>query len=323
MSTDVGELLRRAASAPLGPVDYDWVDRRARERRRRRNLVRLAAASVATVSVVGVAGAVATSAPDGDAVVTPAPAASAATTTATTTTTTTRTAPSTANRLVPVVRSDGSRATMPLVLPDGSRVELTLPGGGAWDGIWRGMEAHPYVGFNLSGVEESDVIAPAGGVAWFAARGHPEAEILAEPGRTVTLWDVSDVDGRRGYLVFDFGTWVVGVAAGSMSDAQLRTFARNLHGSLADGFLVLRTTTPLRFLKPEEGGPPYIILVDGARRGVEVRRASCTRVLWDTGEWNTDNRASVCRPEWGVTVDVHGPRAFVDDVLAVLDVRSQ
>jgi hypothetical protein len=313
MSTDVGELLRRAASAPLGPVDYDWVDRRARERRRQRNLVRLAAASVAAVAVIGVTGAVATSTRAGDAVVTPAPAASAATTT---------TAPSTANRLVPAVRRDGSLATMPLVLPDGSRVELTLPGGGAWDGIWRGMEAYPYVGFNLSGVEESDVIAPAGGVAWFAARGHREAEILAEPGRTVTLWDVSDVDGRRGYLVFDFGTWVVGVAAGSMSDAQLRTFARSLHGSIAEGFLVLRTTAPLRFLKPEEGGPPYIILVDGARRGVEVRRASCTRVLWDTGEWNTDNRASVCRPEWGMTVDVHGPRAFVDDVLAVLDVRS-
>lgn len=317
MKTDVGELLRRAASSPLGPVDYDWVDRRARERRLRRNLVRVVAASAATVAVVGVAGAVATSGPGGRPTVTPGPAAS----TTTTPTTTPRTAPAIANRLTPTVRRNGSRATMPLVLPDGSRVELTVPAGGAWDGIWRGMGAWPYVGFDLAGIDQSDVIAPPGGLAWFAERGHREAQVLAEPGRSVTLWEVSDVDGRRRYLVFDFGDWVVGVGAGSMNDAQLRTFARNLEGSLADGFLVLRPTAPLRFMGPEDGAAPYILMVDGSRRGVEVRRASCSRVLWDTGEWDSDNRASVCRPEWGVTVDVHGPRAFVNAVLEALDVR--
>jgi hypothetical protein len=309
MNADVGELLRRAASPPLGPLDYDWVDRRARERRRRRNLLRVVAASAATVAVVGVAGVVATSAPDDDnPVVVPTPAASS---------TATQAAPRTANRVAPAVRRDDSGVAMPLVLPDGSRVELSLPASSAWEG----MEANPYVGFGLAGTAQLDVVVPPGGLAWFAARGHREAEILAEPDRTVTLWEVRDIDGLRRYLVFDFGTWVVGVKDESMSDAQRRTFARSLHGSLADGYLVLRTSAPLRFLGPEDGGAPLIQMVDRARRGISVQRAACTRVLWDTGEGDPANRASVCRPEWGVTVEVHGPRAFVDAVLATLEVR--
>jgi hypothetical protein len=314
MSADVGELLRRAASSPVGPLDYDWVDRRARERRRRRNLLRVVGASAATVAVVAAVGVVATS--GGPAVVTPAPAPSAVTAPAVTA----PAAPWTANRVVPVVRRHGSGVVMPLVLPDGSRVEVSLPASSVWDD----MDANPNVGLYLEGVGERDVIVPRGGLAWFAARGLQEAEILAEPGRTVTLWEVREEGELRRYLVFDFGAWVVGVR-GEMSDAQLRTFARSLHGSLVDGFLVLRPAAPLRFLGPEDGATPPMTQVgdDRARRGIAVWRAGCSRVLWDTGEGFPANRASVCRPEWGVSVEVYGARAFVDSVLGSLKVTSE
>jgi len=304
---DVRDVLTRAAAKPRAHVDYDEIDRRARARRWRR--ARLRAAGVSLAAVTTVAGVAALRAPGGDPDVRPAPAVP------------TTAAPWIENSLPAPARTAGERVLMPLVLPDGTRVELSLPRGVDWGG----MPAVPYGGVELPGAATRDIHMLRGGLAWFAAEGRKERDLPSAPGQAVSLWSMRDPNGPGRYLVVDLGSWVVGVwdAAGGagMTDEQLRTVAQNLRGTVTDGFLVLRATGPLRLLGAGSGAAPAVQVGDPTGVGLTVLAEPCrTETRWVSGTAE-EAEAGVCRPGWGVTVRVHGPRDVVDGVRGSIDVR--
>jgi hypothetical protein len=304
VSAEVRDVLARAAAEPRIPVDYDEIDRRARARRRRRTRLRVAGASLAAAAAVaGVAVVAAPDEPD----VRPAPAVSVTG------------APWIENSLPAPVRTSGARVLMPLVLPDGTRVELSLPRGVDWGG----MPMVPYGGVDLPGVFTSDFHVLPGGLAYFASEGRLERELFSAPGRVATLWSMHDPNGPRRYIVVDFGSWVIGIWGASLAetDEQLRTVAENFGGTVTDGFLVLRATAPLRLLGAGSGAAPAVQVGDRTGIGLTVAAEPCSDdTSWVSGT-AAEAEAGVCRPGWGVSVRVHGPRDVVDSVRGSVDVR--
>jgi hypothetical protein len=302
---EVREALARAAAQPRMPVDYDEIDRRARARGRRRTRLRVAGVSLAAATAV--AGAVVV-APRDDHDVRPAPAVPVTG------------APWIENRLPASVRTAGGRALMPLVLPDGTRVELSLPRGVDWGG----MPVVPYGGVELPGVFTSDFHVLRGGLAYFASEGRMERELFSAPGRVATLWTMHTPGGPGRYVVVDFGSWVIGIWGASQvkTDQQLQTIAENFTGTVTDdGFLVLRPTGPLRLLGAGSGAAPAVEVGDPAGLGLTVAAEPCTTdASWVSGT-AAEAEAGLCRPAWGVTVRVHGPRDVVDSVRDAIDVR--
>jgi len=106
-----------------------------------------------------------------------------------------------------------------------------------------------------------------------------------------------------------------------MTDEQLRTVAQHLRGTVTDGFLVLRPTGPLRLLGAESDAAPAVQVGDPTGIGLTVLAEPCrTDTRWVSGTAE-EAEAGVCRPGWGVTVRVHGPRDLVDSVRGSVDVR--
>jgi hypothetical protein len=295
VSAEVRELLARAAARPRTAADYDEIDRRARARGRRRTAGRVAGLSLAAATVVAGVAAVA---PRQDRGVRPAPAVSVTG------------VPWTDNSLPAPARTVGARVRMPLVLPDGTRVELSLPRGVDWGG----MPAVPYGGVAVDDVLTSDFHVMRGGLAYFAGEGDLQRTLLTAPGRVVSYWMMYTPGGPGYYVVVDFGPWVIGIwgVQRLKTEEQLRALAENLTGTVTDdGFLVLRPTGPVRLLGPGSGAAPTIHVGDLAGTGLSVTAEPCTRdTTWLTGT-REQSEAGACRPGWGVTVRVHGPRDIV------------
>jgi hypothetical protein len=210
---------------------------------------------------------------------------------------------------------------MPLVLPDGTRVELSVPRGVDW----AGMPLVPYGGVELPGVFTSDFHVMPGGLAYFAREGSMERELVSAPGRVASLWTMYTPGGPGRYVVVDFGSWVIGIWGVSLAETeeQVRTVAENLTGTVTDdGFLVLRATGPLRLLGAGSGAAPAIQIGDPTGVGLTVAAEPCTRATdWVSGT-PAESEAGTCRPGWGVTVRVHGPREIVDGIRDDIEVRS-
>ena len=100
----------------------------------------------------------------------------------------------------------------------------------------------------------------------------------------------------------------------------MQTWADNLHGTTtADGFLVLDATGPLDLSEAVSGAPATLELGEAVGPGLSIKDQPCGEPIVDrTGL----GFATLCRPEWGATVDINdGAGTLVDLLETGLTVR--
>ncbi|HKF00133.1 MAG TPA: hypothetical protein VKG45_14530 [Actinomycetes bacterium] len=316
MARDLAELLRQAAHVPAEPLDAGDLRRRGRRLRRRRRVVRGVALTVLLVMVpVGMAGigylrSREPGVADRPAVTVPPPPE----------------APPqrTANAIRPPTRAEGSDEVMPVVFLDGTSAEVVYPK--ALD--LAGLRARPAGSAELAGCCARDFFVPPGGAAWFADAGERLARLSGAGGRQVTVWPAPESEGAGRYLVFQFGSWWVGVwdqAGGSaMTDQQLADWAAHLDGQqTSEGFLVLRPDGPLRLVGPGTAkAAPRLEFGAPDERMVALTLGPCPRASTTRSADGAQLLAETCRPEWAMSVEVHGDPDWVESVLDGLKIRG-
>ena len=305
MSERLRTALRRAADVPVRPENYDAIAVAAARRTRNARLRRSAAGVVAVALVAVAVVAWPSAGPDGprppDAVE-PSPSGNAV--------------------RLPGVRT-GDTMRFPLTFIDGTAAELTVPVAAGLDT----MAVRPTGGARLPGVSDRDVVVPAGGLAWFAGIGTRARELSRTGGKTVSVWTVTEPDGGpTRYLVYEFGSWVVGVWDGAngarMSEAELQVWAENLNGrTTPEHLLVLQATPPLEVLGAGSGAAPSLVWGDVAGTSLTARLAPCAAPVDDASGSAGYRFRTICRPEWGVHVELTGTAEFVDTVGAAVSVR--
>ena len=320
MTLDVREALTRAAHTPTGPTDYAALERSVLARRRRRvGLMAATAATAATVVAMAVAPFLTDTDRDRDRAEDASPPVTLVPSPRESDPVTARWVP---NRLnVPAVE-DGDLHRLTVTLPDGASFEVSAPVEAGLDRL----TAHPFGAGAVPGASSRDFIFPPGGLFWFESVGSQERELRSTDGASVTLWNVDESEGGPlRYLVFEFGDWVLGVwdgAGGSqMSDAELETWADNLHGTTtSDGFLVLSATGPLDLSASTSGAVATLTLGEAVGPGLSVFDETCEEPVTDI----SPGFASLCRPEWGASVHVNdGGGTLVDLLETGLTVRPR
>jgi hypothetical protein len=310
VTNDLSDLFERAFPAGTGEYDRADVERRGRRlvRRRRTLMVLVSAGVVAAVLVtVGVAtGGILR--PDSDPPVASQPTPSP-----------------TAERgaFVPRTRIEGDRTVLPVTFPDGTRAEVVYPTelriaelGVRPKGGWGTLE-----GTEFDGCCARDFLFGYGS-------GTPDALATDRANKTFTGVDGRPVHlvpavsgGLSDYLVFQVGSWRVGVWA-SMADDRLATWAAHLRTQVdADGFLVLRADAPLRLAEAGVGGPPFALefgAPDGSRQ-LSVELKTCAAAV---SEGDAAHGLSVCKPQWSMWVTATGDSRFVQEVASRIEIRD-
>ena len=222
--------------------------------------------------------------------------------------------PREAPRFQPVsTRIDERRVLLPLVLADGTRLELVLPrnladrvGGftpAAAVADWHG-EMHKSLEVYYGGIDE--VIGDL----------TPVAEFHDASGNSVPYFDLGEGDH---VLVFQFGSWVVLARedGAHVTDDERARFASLLRGfETPEGFLVLDPVWPLTIThNGTPGGWLDGEFTDSRLIGIAAQR-TCPNPSLQTGRGYAitveSHRVSVCSPEHSIAV--HGSDVSIQDL---------
>ena len=211
---------------------------------------------------------------------------------------------------VPEVFVDQGVASMVVLFPDGSTVDLAWPADldlvsdGLLPYAWAQIPHRVARDFVIRHGEVPDVLATLG-----------DARLLQEypngVGGTVGLWQVSgdEVD----YLAFDFDPWTVLVydyrGFGRMSDADRELWATNFHGMTTDeGFLTLTADHPLRLSLAGEYPSPMQIALHSPRGVVWLVPEDCAPGF--VSEIDLDDFAHWCDGSGRISIRVSGTPEF-------------
>lgn len=232
------------------------------------------------------------------------------------------------NRFVPPTRAEGHRVVMPVLLPNGQRIELTYPRSLALARLGFNPEAE--ASWNARSIPKPccDRTILSNYMTLREAYGDatPVTTFPGFDGRPVGLYN----GAPRGmpntdYLVYRFGPWLVEVDVGSkrqtfgdaMTEHERAVWARSPVGDVSqDGFLRLKVRAPLENLRSSDnliGAPrvasPQVELIAGRcspRSSADV--ATRNRSVQGDGE----QLVAWCDRATGFRIAVTGPSQFVN-----------
>ncbi|MGH2767860.1 MAG: hypothetical protein ACRDIF_02765, partial [Actinomycetota bacterium] len=240
----------------------------------------------------------------------------------------------TALPFIPPTRTDGALKVMPLVLPDGTSLELIY--GGPTD--LAALGARPFISGELEGCCQRQLVIEHGQAQSFYRTTEPGPKFPGAQGNQVRL--AEDLERTGKFLVFQFRDWNVGLSDGDttvLTPSQQASFASSLGGRVTpEGFLVLEAKPPLSLVPAGKATGPGMELGSIRRRGVVVMPRACTPFeddrleqvevrdgtlpLLKTGRGRFF--ALLCLADLQVQVQAYGDESFIRSALGSLTVRA-
>lgn len=221
---------------------------------------------------------------------------------------------------VPPTQIEGDRTVVPVVFPDGTRVDLSFSAD--LDLTSHGLA--PYSSGRSPGFDR-DFFIRYGPVDEFAAEYSWELldTYLDDADESVGFYRIpgDEVD----YLAFQFERWLVLVydyrlaASGPrMTDEDRVIWVENFHGTVTDeGFLVLEATPPLTLAQEGDHAGPQLSL-HGSDGGLTLYLADCEST--DDPE-RTDDYVNWCHAASEIRIMASGTADFMNRVVSDLEIR--
>jgi hypothetical protein len=232
---------------------------------------------------------------------------------------------------VPPTRLEGGGKVLPLVLPDGSVVELSYSG----EPDLAALGVKPFISARLEGCCEKQLLIEHGDPAITYGTTELGTTFPMAGGGSAGIYRAHDGPSR--FLVLRFGDWTVGLETGAgrraLTDSQLAEWARGLGGhQTPEGYLVLDPTPPVSLLRAGTADGAGIEIGSIRRGGLIVSPRSCTMIgnvkpigsaqvsVYRVGRGRSF--AYWCLPDLKAVVQVYGDDRFLSAVLSSLKVTK-
>jgi hypothetical protein len=221
---------------------------------------------------------------------------------------------------VPPTETSGGRTVMPVVFPDGTRVELSFPAD--LDLTSHGLA--PYSSGRIPGFER-DFFIGYGPLEEVADEYSWELldTYLDSAGETVGFYRLPD--DEVDYLAFQFENWLVLVydyrlvtSGPRMTDEDRAMWVENFLGTVTDeGFLILEATPPVTLAQEGDHAGPELSL-GGSDNGLTLYLADCQST--DDPE-HTREDVNWCDETSGIRIMASGSSEFMERIVSELEIR--
>lgn len=231
---------------------------------------------------------------------------------------------------VPASHERRGQRVMPVTLPDGSRLTLTidedldLTDFGARP-ITYGeiVEADPRCGRDISAGKTIRDFSPA---------KEPIAQYEGGSAAEVGLWPASDGDLVQNYLVFRFDTWYLGIPDGAGCSLSEDLIAQWIEGVSAEmdeeGFLLINGSPPVALTSTGGQGPQLLFSSQDGEQFFRIFHQECSGFETSTSVEGQpanigDGFGTWCVGPANIGVSANGDEKFVRELIRGMDIQNE